>query len=149
MDDRKKQAVKLDDTLKGIEFPGEKREEIFSFLEKIDFTCRVMSGIKTIEQRKKLKNTLFWIFFLIFNLALLSLSGANHELLRELFSFIEIFSIIFSIIVGLIILGATVGLILSLDTTWLARFTYRNTPDELPENSQEARPFSVHKPGRR
>ena len=135
----------LNNVLRGIEFPGEERGTILRFLEKTDFGDRVMTGIELAAQRRKTKRTLYWVFFLLFNLALILLSGAENGLLRELFSFEQIFSIIFSLVLGIIILATTIGLILTIDTSWLKRFTHIDEFNQLVKTGQDEKKLFLDK----
>ena len=141
-----KKPPALDRMLREIEFPGEDRGVILRFLEKTDFDDRILTGIELATQRQKTKRILYWVFFLLFNLALILLSGTDNALLKELFSFEQIFSIIFSLVLGIIILATTIGLILTIDTSWLKRFTHVHEPNPLTESTPKKKRLSLDKP---
>lgn len=141
----RKNPLTLDGMLREIEFPGEGRGVILRFLERSDFDDRVLTGIELAAQRRKTKRILYWVFFLLFNLALILLSGTDNALLKELFSFEQIFSIIFSLVLGIIILATAIGLILTIDTSWLKRFTHVHEPNPLMKSPREKKRLSLDK----
>jgi hypothetical protein len=116
----------LETALRKIEFPGENGLAILERLKEAEFTLHVMQRLEALEQRRKVRKTIYWTVFLLFNLALILLSGSDNAVLRELFSFERIFSIIFSVVLGIIIFATTVGLIVTMDTSWLKRFTHQD-----------------------
>jgi len=130
---QKDSADTLDPILRKIEFPGEDRHAILEHLREAEFTLHVMQRIGSLEQKRKTRKTIYWIVFLLFNLALIVLSGSDNALLRELFSFERIFSLIFSVVIGIIIFATTVGLIVTMDTSWLKKLRH----DERPEAEQK------------
>jgi hypothetical protein len=140
-----KKNLTLDGILREIEFPGEERSVILRFLEQSDFDDRVLTGIELAAQRRKTKRILTWVFFLLFNLALILLSGTDNALLKQLFSFEQIFSIIFSLVLGIIILATTIGLILTIDTSWLKRFTRVHEPNPLVKPPPKKKRLSLDK----
>lgn len=139
----KNTPLTLDALLREVEFPGEERGIILRFLEKADFNDRILTGIELAAHRRKTKRILYWVFFLLFNLALILLSGTDNALLKELFSFEQIFSIIFSLVLGIIILATTIGLILTIDTSWLKRFTHMHEPNKSAKPTQEEKKLAL------
>ena len=130
-------SERLASLLREIEFPGEERSSLLRHLEDVDFTARVINRITLIEQKHKPRRTVYWIVFLLFNLALILLSGTGNAVLRKLFSFEQIFSLIFSIVLGIIILAITVGLILTVDTSWLRRFLIGERTEKTEQGDPE------------
>jgi len=134
-DTRDKDATDaLGPILRKIEFPGEDRHAILEHLRQTEFALHVMQKIGNLEQKRKTRKTIYWIIFLLFNLALVLLTGSDNALLRELFSFERIFSIIFSVVLGMIIFATTVGLIVTMDTSWLQRFKHEEKPEAEEKN---------------
>ncbi len=117
------QSDRLDDLLRGIEFPGEDEAAIRSYLE----NCRLADKVtaRTTRDIRATRRSVFWGVFALLNLLLLALAGSNSYMHTDYFFQQDALQQFFYIFLGLTFLGGTVGLVFSLDTSWLDRLLHR------------------------
>ena len=114
----------LDKLLRGIEYPGEDEEAIRAYLEERQFVDRVMARVYLAAH--PYRKAYLWGLFSAINLALLALMGINPFILTEFFALQNALAQFFFLFLGLSFLGGLVGLVMSLDTSWLRHFLHRD-----------------------
>jgi hypothetical protein len=117
------QSERLDEILRGIEFPGEDEAAIRSYLENYRLADKVAA--QTTRDIRATRRSVFWGVFALLNLMLLALAGSNSYMHTHYFFQQNALQQFFYIFLGLTFLGGTVGLIFSLDTSWLDRLLHR------------------------
>lgn len=118
------QNDRLDEILRGIEFPGEDEAAIRSYLAGCRLADRVIA--QTVHHTRSTRRTVFWAVFAVLNLLLLAVTGSNSYLHNDYFYQQEGLQQFFFIFLSLTFLGGVGGLILSLDTSWLDRLLHRS-----------------------
>ena len=108
-----RKAIRVEDLLERIEFPGEDRGEMTRYLNSVGFTEKVMNEAAIIQEKR---HGGFWILFTLLNLFLLIVTGANHDFLGRFLSLTPSLVIFFFLFLGVTTLGGIIGLILNLDT---------------------------------
>ncbi len=123
MTDDTERGDTLDALLTRIEFPGEDRQALRTYLEHGGFVDRVMERILAEQDRSR--KAVLWAGFAAVNLFLLVLLGANSHLNAGYFAVQQTLSQFFYLFLGLSAIGGIFGLILSIDTEWFTRWTRR------------------------
>jgi hypothetical protein len=116
MDDR------LNEILALIELPGEDELKILAYLEQRGFIERVMTRVRLLHSQTR--KALLWGGFCLLNLLALLLFGASD--FSDFFALQGELAQFFFLFLGLTFLGSLAGLVLSLDTSWLAQARRRN-----------------------
>lgn len=110
----------LERLLRLMEFPGEHPDLIRNYLEEHLFVDEVMERIQASAERSQ--RALAWALFAILDLALLLLMGTNRYMLASYFSFQDSLAQLFFLFLGISFLGGLLGLVVTLDTSWVAGF---------------------------
>jgi hypothetical protein len=106
--------INIDLMLASLEFPGEAREEIESFLAERDFTVVVMQSIEVKD--KRLNKIIFWLVFTFINILLLTLLGTNKMVLKDFFALHDALASLFYLFLGVTLVGGIIGLVIYVDT---------------------------------
>jgi hypothetical protein len=115
---------RLDEILRGIEFPGEDEAAVYAYLAHSRLADRVVA--QTFRDLRATRRSVLWAVFAVLNLLLLALSGSNGYMHNEFFFQQEALKQFFFLFLGLTFLGGVGGLIFSLDTTWFDHLLHRN-----------------------
>jgi hypothetical protein len=111
----------------GIEPEDGLERDITVYLAQIGFIDRVMTDI--LDAPGKIRKTLLWAGFCLFNLFLLVVFGTNPSLIAGFFALQEDLGEFFFLFLGMTLLGGLTGLILVSDISWLKG--YLPKPDPL------------------
>jgi hypothetical protein len=110
---------RLNEILALIELPGEDERRILAYLEQRGFIERVMTRVRLLHSQTR--KALLWGGFCLLNLLTLLLFGASDVFLSDFFALQGELSQFFFLFLGLTFLGSLAGLVLSVDTSWLAQ----------------------------
>jgi hypothetical protein len=94
------------------------RDWLTTYLDERQFVERVMDRIHALHTRPR--KVMAWGLFCLLNLVLLVSLGADRTFLASFFALQEGLSQFFFLFLGLTFLGGLIGLVLCLDTSWLA-----------------------------
>jgi hypothetical protein len=103
------------------------QRDISMYLGKVGFADRVMLDV--LHSGTKARMVLLWGIFCLLNLSLLLLFGTNQPFIVEFLALHAGLSQFFFLFLGITFLGSVIGLVLSVDTSWLQDFLHR-TPDQ-------------------
>jgi len=102
---------KLNAYLKEIEFPGTKRNSLSEYLDRNEFTEKVMASVKEVNSSRM--NIFTWLIFSAFNFLLLVILGSSQFILGDFFLSYPGLSQFFFLFLGLTFFGGLAGLILT------------------------------------
>jgi len=122
MDDRN--DSRIDTILSGLEFPGHEDVEISHYLNKTDFTGKVME--KVAHHRSMVNKVIVWASFTVLNLVVLSIIGAEGSFMKLYLSFHSTLTYFFFLFLGISFVGGLCGLILNIDTSWMRDFDFHD-----------------------
>jgi len=117
-------TYRLDELLKGIEFPGEDEAAVRAYLAHSRLADRVVA--QTVRDARATRRSVLWAVFAVLNLLLLALTGSNSYMHSEFFFQQEALKQFFFLFLGLTFLGGVGGLIFSLDTSWFDRLLHHS-----------------------
>jgi hypothetical protein len=107
--------------------PGEGlKRDISLYLVKVGFVDRVMMDIHEIPA--KMKKTLLWAGFCVFNILLLVVSGTNPSIILQFLH--GDLGEFFFLFLGISLLGGLIGLVAVSDVPWLQDHLPGDNPEE-------------------
>ena len=116
-----------DQSLESIEPREGLKRDITVYLAKVGFVDRVMADIH--DMPGKIKKTLLWAGFCVFNIFLLVVFGTNHSMILQFLQ--GDLGEFFFLFLGISLLGGVIGLVAVSDLSWLQdHLPGRNSEDE-------------------
>jgi hypothetical protein len=115
---------RLDDILKGIEFPGEDGRTIAAFIASSRLTDTVMRNVLAAPGRSR--RAVLWAAFAAANLTILALLSISDPMRSFLFGLQQALVRFFFLFLAMSAMGAIFGFILTIDTRRFSRWARRH-----------------------